>query len=179
MKNNKILYILTLIIILFSFNANVYAAQELTCIYNKGVSGKIILAQNAKGELSLFVNDNDVPINGNGWQDALKLDYEIDMKNIKSDSYINENKGNKCAVLCYSEELEYYRNVLADVTLYEFGKRDDELEQAHHLFAILLEADKESYDVIFAPLPPKSGIGLALYNRMIRAAAHRIISLRR
>ena len=93
--------------------------------------------------------------------------------------YINANKGDKCAVLCYTDELDSYSEGLADVTLYEFGKRDDELAQAHHLFAILREADKESYDVIFAPLPSKSGIGLALYNRMIRAAAHRIISLRR
>ena len=93
--------------------------------------------------------------------------------------YINANKGERCAVLCYTDELDSYREGLADVTLYEFGKRDDELAQAHHLFAILREADKESYDVIFAPLPSKSGIGLALYNRMIRAAAHRIISLRR
>lgn len=94
-------------------------------------------------------------------------------------SYIRENKQSKCAVLCYTDELESYRAALTDVTLYEFGRRDDELTQAHQLFSLLREADKEDFDVIFAPLPSKSGIGLALYNRMIRAAAHRIISLRR
>ena len=35
------------------------------------------------------------------------------------------------------------------------------------------------YDKIYAPLPEKSGVGLALYNRMIRAAAHQIIRLGR
>jgi hypothetical protein len=39
------------------------------------------------------------------------------------------------------------------------------------------ETDKENYGVIYAPLPETKGIGLALYNRMIRAAAHNIIRL--
>jgi L-threonylcarbamoyladenylate synthase len=49
--------------------------------------------------------------------------------------------------------------------------------QAHLLFYALREADKGAFDRIYAPLPPLDGIGLALYNRMIRAAAYQILDL--
>ena len=49
--------------------------------------------------------------------------------------------------------------------------------QAHRLFKILRDTDYRNYNVIYAPLPDTKGIGLALYNRMIRAAAHKIIRL--
>ena len=88
-----------------------------------------------------------------------------------------ENSGN-IAVLCYSEDSEVIRSAIPGAHLFVLGAKDDISEQAKHLFAILREADKHSYDRIFAPLPCKEGLGLALYNRMIRAAAHTIINLR-
>ncbi len=57
------------------------------------------------------------------------------------------------------------------------GKKSDEISQAKRLFAALREADRCNCKKILAPLPKKSGISLALYNRMIRAAAHNIIEL--
>lgn len=57
------------------------------------------------------------------------------------------------------------------------GSRENEVSQAKRLFAALREADKTDCKKILAPLPKKSGISLALYNRMIRAAAHNIIKL--
>ena len=57
------------------------------------------------------------------------------------------------------------------------GSKYDEKSQAKRLFAALREADKAEAAKILAPLPKKSGISLALYNRMIRAAAHNIIEL--
>ncbi|MBQ9132996.1 MAG: threonylcarbamoyl-AMP synthase [Clostridia bacterium] len=57
------------------------------------------------------------------------------------------------------------------------GSRDDESTQAKRLFAALREADNTGCKKILAPLPKKSGLSLALYNRMIRAAAHNIIAL--
>ena len=92
-------------------------------------------------------------------------------------SYISENSVDKYAVIAYSEDMEYYCGTLSNADIYDFGKRDDEIAQAHSLFDILRRADKENYSVIFAPLPRAEGIGLALYNRMIRAAAHKIIRL--
>lgn len=57
------------------------------------------------------------------------------------------------------------------------GKKSDEGTQAKRLFAALREADATLCKKILAPLPKKSGLSLALYNRMIRAAAHNIIEL--
>jgi L-threonylcarbamoyladenylate synthase len=82
------------------------------------------------------------------------------------------------AVICYSEDEESLRRDLPGATFYILGARDNINEQAHQLFAILREVDKQSYEKIYAPLPSKDGVGLALYNRMIRAAAHTIINLR-
>ena len=49
--------------------------------------------------------------------------------------------------------------------------------QAHTLFAALRQADDLDCDIIYAHLPPKDGMGLALYNRLIRAAAHTVLSV--
>ncbi len=56
-----------------------------------------------------------------------------------------------------------------------FGK--DPQEQAHRLFALLREADDEGAQRIYVEMPSKEGIGLAVYNRLLRAAAFRIVSV--
>ena len=73
--------------------------------------------------------------------------------------------------------MEYYSSALSGVTLYTFGSRLDEESQAKALFRLLRDADKGGHSELFAPLPATEGIGLALYNRMIRAAAHNIKKL--
>lgn len=88
----------------------------------------------------------------------------------------SEGKEN-AAIIAYSADVGYYREALPNATVIDFGSEGDELAQARSLFAILRDADKASYSVIYAPLPKTEGIGLALYNRMIRAAAHKIIKL--
>ncbi len=87
-----------------------------------------------------------------------------------------EGKSNAAAI-AYSEDVEILRAAFPELTVYAFGEKGDEAAQAHNLFFILREADKRDHSVIYAPLPKRSGMGLALYNRMIRAAAHHIVSL--
>jgi L-threonylcarbamoyladenylate synthase len=94
-------------------------------------------------------------------------------------SYIGEKKQGRVAVICYSEDVNSVKEHLCGCDVYEFGNRSDEMRQAYLLFSILRDTDKKKYDVIYAPLPEQSGVGLALYNRMIRAAAHQIITLGR
>ena len=77
---------------------------------------------------------------------------------------------NNCAVLCYDEEFEYLNASLSIC----IGKKDDLSTQAKRLFTSLREADKLGATKIYAHLPTLDGLGLALYNRMIRAAAHTI-----
>ncbi len=78
-----------------------------------------------------------------------------------------------CAILCYEEEVPF----LCPDGLLPIGARADVAAHAHTLFARLREADALSPQptAVYAHLPDKSGLGLALYNRMIRAAAHTIV----
>ena len=76
----------------------------------------------------------------------------------------------RCAILCYEEEIPY----LLPQNLLSVGSRNDLSVQAHRLFDALRRTDEMQVDVIYGHLPPMDGIGLALYNRMIRAAAHTI-----
>ena len=92
-------------------------------------------------------------------------------------AYLQARQERRPALICYSEDIAYYREAFAHAVIYDFGSRSDESAQAHRLFYILREADKENFSCIFAPTPRREGIGLALYNRMIRASAYRIVAL--
>ena len=81
-----------------------------------------------------------------------------------------ERVKHKCAVLCYSEEVL----LLGGDYMIDIGDANDVETQAKKLFTALRDADAFGVDIIYAHLPQKDGIGLALYNRMIRAAAHTI-----
>lgn len=91
--------------------------------------------------------------------------------------YIKGENLTRTAIIAYDEDIENLKRELPSVCVYAFGKQGDEIFQAHTLFSILRAVDKENYEKIYAPLPKKSGVGLALYNRMIRAAAHKIVKL--
>ncbi len=93
--------------------------------------------------------------------------------------YIEKQNQNNIAIIAYSENVNDISRQIPNAAIYPFGKTTDKIEQARLLFYTLREIDKMNYNMIFAPLPSKDGIGLALYNRMIRAAAHKIINLRR
>ena len=93
-------------------------------------------------------------------------------------SYRKNDDSKNIAILCYTNDLDMMRSVIPEATFYALGAKDNINEQAKHLFSILRDTDKENYDKIYAPLPGMEGMGLALYNRMIRAAAHTIINLR-
>lgn len=50
-------------------------------------------------------------------------------------------------------------------------------QQAEHLFASLREADSIGCSEVYVVSPKRDGMGLAVYNRLLRAAAFRIINL--
>ena len=81
-----------------------------------------------------------------------------------------EQKAQKCAILCYDEELPH----LQRERLFPVGRKEDLETQAKRLFYALRLADHTDATVIYAHLPTTEGLGLALYNRMIRAAAHTV-----
>ncbi|MBR2371138.1 MAG: threonylcarbamoyl-AMP synthase [Clostridia bacterium] len=81
-----------------------------------------------------------------------------------------ESQRSDCLILCYTEET----GLLPSERIIDIGRMNDAQAQAHKLFSALRDADKLSPSIIYAHLPQKDGIGLALYNRMIRAAAHTV-----
>lgn len=75
-------------------------------------------------------------------------------------------------ILCYNEEIPALNGA---ATLFPIGAREDLQTQAKRLFSALREADQhENLTALYAHLPPQNGLGLALYNRCIRAAAHTV-----
>lgn len=95
----------------------------------------------------------------------------IDADADKYIDYVNSAPGNVGA-LCFSEEAAKVR-----VPCLEFGSADDALSQAHGLFSALREADSLGVGVVYAHCPRRDGVGLAVYNRLLRAAAFEVISL--
>lgn len=91
--------------------------------------------------------------------------------------YIQKNEADKIAIITYSEYVKKLKKAFPEADIYDFGQKENKGVQAHRLFKILRDTDYKDYNIIFAPLPDTEGIGLALYNRMIRAAAHKIIRL--
>lgn len=81
--------------------------------------------------------------------------------------------GERCAAICSADEAQLLGNV--DTVLY--GSVNDPGTQAHRLFSALREADALECTVIYARKPSTDGIGLALYNRMIRAASHTVVKI--
>lgn len=96
------------------------------------------------------------------------VDGDID----KFAEFVNSRNGDGVFALCFDGEEKY---LLTDSVTY--GDRDDPIQQAHMLFSSLRELDKRKAQTVYARCPGKDGVALAVYNRLIRAAAFRVIKL--
>ncbi|MBQ8980772.1 MAG: threonylcarbamoyl-AMP synthase [Eubacterium sp.] len=68
-----------------------------------------------------------------------------------------------------------------DVTIdrVTYGSESDDAEQARELFDALRKLDELGAKRVYARMPHKDGVAMAVYNRLIRAAAFRIIDLKK
>ena len=82
------------------------------------------------------------------------------------------------AVLAYTYDVGFCRSLETSPVVFDLGEESNPAEQLHRLFYLLREADKAGCERIYAALPDTGGLSLALYNRMIRAAAYQIISVK-
>ena len=88
--------------------------------------------------------------------------------------YVNRSAGRGVAALCCDEDLPLLHNVKA----ISLGRRGDYGAQAHNLFDSLRRIDGYGDVVtVFSRLPSPDGVGLAVYNRLIRAAGFEVIDL--
>lgn len=63
-KSGFSLKIILFVFSFFLFNTDVYAAQELTCLYEKGGVEKVVLQQDSSGKVIIYKNKHDVDFSG-------------------------------------------------------------------------------------------------------------------
>ena len=82
------------------------------------------------------------------------------------------NKQENAVAVCFLEEA-------SDIKIPKliYGSKGDKLSLAHSIFAVLREVDKFGAENVFIHAPEKNGVGLAVYNRLIRAAAFKVINI--
>ena len=78
------------------------------------------------------------------------------------------------AFLCYEE----MRGKLDGKSTFYIGPRTDAYLSAHRLFAVLRELDERpEIETVYAPLPGRDHMGLALYNRLLKASGYTVIAI--
>ncbi len=85
--------------------------------------------------------------------------------------YIRRNAGGKTGVLCFDE----YKGTFPDCVVECFGSREDPASQARAVFDRLRMFDDTGVTKIFAQCPPDEGIGLAVANRIKKAAGFHMV----
>lgn len=83
--------------------------------------------------------------------------------------YVNINNG---VAVCFNEDAE---NIKGEVFIY--GEENDPDSMAHRLFSILRMLDQKKIEKAYVHAPEKSGVGLAVFNRLIRACGFRVVKL--
>lgn len=86
--------------------------------------------------------------------------------------YVNKHKGSGVYAMVFDGE-----ESLLNVPCVTYGKFGDGKSQAHELFSSLRKLDELNARTVYARCPGKSGVSLAVYNRLIRSAGFNIIKL--
>ena len=90
-----------------------------------------------------------------------------------SNSFANfVNTKTDCAAICFDEE--YYNVSIKKIS---YGSKRNESTLAQNLFSVLREVDTLGVKEVYIHAPSKDGVGLAVYNRLIRACGFKVISL--
>lgn len=86
--------------------------------------------------------------------------------------YVNAQADRDVWALCFVEDEEKLK-----VPALCYGAQTDGTAQAKHLFDALRRFDELGAKTVYAHCPDRSGVGLAVYNRLIRAAGFTVIHL--
>ena len=90
----------------------------------------------------------------------------------KYKAYVEQHAAPGVWALCFDGE-----GAQLPVPFIEYGKNHDGVTQAHHLFTALRDLDKHGAEIVYARCPEQDGVSMAVYNRLIRAAAFRVVEL--
>ncbi len=86
--------------------------------------------------------------------------------------YVAEHAEEGVWALCFDGEA-----AKLPVPAIEYGRNHDGVTQAHHLFTALRDLDRHGAQIVYARCPEQEGVSMAVYNRLIRAAAFRVVTL--
>ena len=87
--------------------------------------------------------------------------------------YIRSHCTSRSGVICFEE----YAPLFEGMEVHLLGPETDKGEQARRVFDALREFDHTKVTEIYAQCPDESGLGLAIGNRLKKAAGFRIIDL--
>lgn len=91
----------------------------------------------------------------------------------KSAEYIARHARPEDGVICFDE----YRPLFSQINVTAIGRAADKEEQARRLFAALRAFDRTDVTAIWAQCPDRGDIGLAVVNRLDKAAGFHVIEV--
>jgi len=86
--------------------------------------------------------------------------------------FLNSLSNENIIALCFNQDIPFL-----EIPYISYGDSRNSSEQAKKLFSSLREADKFAPRVIYAHCCRNEGVGIAVYNRLVRAAGFDIIKL--
>ncbi len=87
--------------------------------------------------------------------------------------FVNRKSAPGVGALCFDEDQPFLR-----VPSVPYGGENDSAAQARELFdALRTLDDREEIQMVYARCPEPNGVGMAVYNRLIRAAGFEVITL--
>lgn len=95
----------------------------------------------------------------------------------KSAEYIAAHAGAEDGIICFDEFLPLFTRRSETRPVMDLGPAEDKEEQARHIFDALRSFDHTSVPAIWAQCPDTTGIGLAIANRLNKAAGFHIIQV--
>lgn len=91
----------------------------------------------------------------------------------KSARYIRTKLRDGVGVICFSE----FSPMFAGYSVHDIGSCRDQAEQARRVFDALRGFDREAVTEIYAQCPDRTGLGLAVSNRLMKAAGFHIVEV--
>ena len=100
--------------------------------------------------------------------DVLLVKGEIE----KFAAFVRQYDPASTAVVCFDGEETLFRN-----PVFSIGGKQDESAHAHAIFDVLRQADIQGYKTVLIRCPDGNGVDMAVLNRLLRAAAFRVVNL--
>ncbi|MBP1553513.1 MAG: translation factor SUA5, partial [Oscillospiraceae bacterium] len=97
---------------------------------------------------------------------------EVTIINASFEKYKEKVEADGAVALCFEE---YIPNLSCQAVAY--GRENDSASQAVGIFTALRRLDEIGAQKAYAIMPSMDGVGLAVYNRLLRSAEFRVVNL--